>query len=455
MAKWLQVTVHLQNGHTHSCHHPRTHLVPLDELKKDPSALHNTQHKMKARQQMLEGIRPKECRYCWNIEDLPGNHISDRIIKSNDPWAQGRIQEIAQMPWNKKINPTYLEVSFSSVCNFKCSYCGPAVSSKWFAEAKKFGAYPTDNRVNGIEGLKIQNKIPIPENKNPYVDGFWEWWPSLKKDLKVLRITGGEPLLSKNTFKVLDSLVESPQPHLELIVNSNLGVPYSITSKFADQAAQLLKQGAVKKLLIYTSLDTFGPQAEYIRHGLDLALFEKNLDLLLERVPTAPITFMCTFNILSIPSFGDFLRFLIEKKKMATRQGGAVTLDLSYLEHPQFLSVRIGEPEDLEKMHQHLALMKSFPADDPERGCFNTYEFIKMERVIDFMERMSFKDVEQRNYWSDFYAFFKEHDRRRGTDFLAVFPEKKAFYQKAKKAYYEIFSEMAAAMSVTKSSQQT
>ena len=28
-AKWTQVTLQLQNGHNHSCHHPRTHKISL------------------------------------------------------------------------------------------------------------------------------------------------------------------------------------------------------------------------------------------------------------------------------------------------------------------------------------------------------------------------------------------------------------------------------------------
>ena len=47
-AKWKQVTIHLQNGHTHSCHHPKTHVVPLDEVAINPSALHNTNYKKEA-----------------------------------------------------------------------------------------------------------------------------------------------------------------------------------------------------------------------------------------------------------------------------------------------------------------------------------------------------------------------------------------------------------------------
>ena len=49
LAKWTQVTMHLQNGHTHSCHHPSTHKIPLEELQVNPSALHNTNFKKQKR----------------------------------------------------------------------------------------------------------------------------------------------------------------------------------------------------------------------------------------------------------------------------------------------------------------------------------------------------------------------------------------------------------------------
>ena len=38
LAKWTQVTMHLGNGTTHSCHHPAAHKIPLHELKNNPSA---------------------------------------------------------------------------------------------------------------------------------------------------------------------------------------------------------------------------------------------------------------------------------------------------------------------------------------------------------------------------------------------------------------------------------
>ena len=35
VAKWKQVTMHLQNGMNHSCHHPKAHVVPIEEIKKN------------------------------------------------------------------------------------------------------------------------------------------------------------------------------------------------------------------------------------------------------------------------------------------------------------------------------------------------------------------------------------------------------------------------------------
>ena len=41
-AKWHHSTIYLQLGQTHSCYHPPPHEIKLDEIKVNPSALHNT-----------------------------------------------------------------------------------------------------------------------------------------------------------------------------------------------------------------------------------------------------------------------------------------------------------------------------------------------------------------------------------------------------------------------------
>ena len=39
LAKWMQHTLYLQNGMNHSCHHPPTHKIPVEEVIANPKAL--------------------------------------------------------------------------------------------------------------------------------------------------------------------------------------------------------------------------------------------------------------------------------------------------------------------------------------------------------------------------------------------------------------------------------
>ena len=86
-AKWYNATIWLGHGGTTSCHHPPAHQIDLEEIKTNPSAIHNTRHKKKMRDMMQKGDRPKECEYCWKVEDMEkdsdGNEpVSDRVYKT-------------------------------------------------------------------------------------------------------------------------------------------------------------------------------------------------------------------------------------------------------------------------------------------------------------------------------------------------------------------------------------
>ena len=182
LAKWTQVTMHLQNGHTHSCHHPSTHKIPLEELQVNPSALHNTNFKKQKRKEMLQGVKPKECDYCWRVEEAAPEAFSDRHYKSSFSWSHPHFDNIKNSTGDENFDPTYVEVSFGNACNFKCVYCAPHISSKWMEEIKQHGPYPTSDRYNNLEWIESQGQMPIPNNQyNPYQEAFWKWWPQLYK----------------------------------------------------------------------------------------------------------------------------------------------------------------------------------------------------------------------------------------------------------------------------------
>nr|BDT30101.1 twitch domain-containing radical SAM protein [Bacteriovorax sp. HI3] len=410
------MTLDLSRGFTHSCHHPERHQIPLKELEIDAGALHNTVFKMQQRKMMLEGIRPPECEYCWKIEDAPGENISDRFIKSIDHWAFDKLDEALSTSWDKPVNPTYLEVIFSSDCNLNCMYCVSDVSSSIAREMEKFGPYPN---------LPSEHRMPKHKEimgDNPYITAFWKWFPEILPTLRVFRITGGEPLLSSNTFRVLEYLENHPNPNLELAINTNLSYSPQLLEKFMAHIKVLLAKKAIGSYTTYTSLDGHGAESAYIRRGLDFERFTKNVNMLFNSLPESRVILMCTFNLLSIGSFERMIHWVDDMKK----EGKKVVLDLSYLKDPDYLRANILDESLEAKLIASLELMKTLPS-------FESYEVKKFERVVNWA--CSTKN-DERNKWlrAHFLQFIQEFDRRFNSNFEETFPEYATFLKICKKA---------------------
>ena len=438
LAKWYQSTLHLQYGHTHSCHHPRTHQVPINELRSNPSALHNTEFKKSQRKLMLQGTRPKESQYCWNVEDLGSEHYSDRSSKSHEPWALPHLDSTAKMTGDENVNPTYLEVSFSNVCNFKCSYCSPAYSSAWMEEIQSQGAYPTSDKFNNLEWLKHENKMPIPNREhNPYVEAFWKWWPDLYKSLKVFRITGGEPLMSKDTFRVLDHIDKEPNPQLELAINSNGCVPDKLFDQYIEKMKRITLDGKIGTTRLYTSVDTFGEQAEYIRDGLNFNQWQDNICRVLEELPLTKVTIMCTTGLLSLPNLHKLLELIAPWKAQYynNERRVPITIDTAILRHPSYLSAVVADKSYAKMLDNAVKVMEDNAEthDNPYKGFFD-FEIARLKRFQEYVatgpnpaERLNIQQVRK-----DFVTFVDEYDRRRGKDFCKTFPELTEFYHAQK-----------------------
>jgi organic radical activating enzyme len=444
-AKWQQVTIHLQNGLTHSCHHPRTHKIPLTELAVNPSALHNTIFKKEQRKLMLEGKRPAECDYCWRVEDTGRNSISDRTYKSAESWSRPFINEISNKPWDDDVLPSYVEVSFGHTCNFKCSYCMPVVSSKWMEEIEKHGAYPTSTQFNNLDWVKDGDMMPIPNREhNPYVEAFWKWWPELYPALHHFRITGGEPLLNKNTFKVMDWIIEHPRPDLEFSINSNMCVPAPLLKTFTEKVKRITGEGLVKQFKVFTSAEAHGERANYIRHGLDYNKWLDNIDKMLSECPSLAFTCMSTFNALSVTSYQPFLKDMLDLriKHMWNGEVGRAPLlmDFPYLRHPNHQAAYILTGDFLEPLSDSVTWMYRHIVQPNWKKIgysgFHEWECDKLRRVYDVVEDDMQKELDEdkrcRVERADFYKFFTEHDRRRGTDFCKTFPEMEGFYKYCK-----------------------
>jgi organic radical activating enzyme len=438
LAKWTQVTLHLGTGMTHSCHHPSPHKIPLNELKRNPSALHNTRFKKTRRKEMLEGKRPEECNYCWNVEDN-SNSFSDRVFKSAEPWSLKDYDKIKDSYWRDDFNPRYVEVSFGNACNFACSYCGPQYSSKWVEEIEKHGGYPTEHNFNAIDQIKARDQMPYKQSEdNPYVEAFWKWWPSLYPDLHTFRMTGGEPLMSKDVWKVLEYIKDNPtiNPNLSLSINTNLGVPDKLVDRFIEIAKDLCENNKVRELIVFTSVEATGAQAEYSRFGLKYEKFWSNVDKILTKLPKVTVNIMATYNALSVFTYSDLIDRVFEyKKKHANGERywvSALQLDTAYLRWPTHLSVKILTPEQKQLILKaaEKALYYGIKEFTKDNYGFSNVEIQKIKRLYDYSIGTS--NFDQDKYRKDFIKFVDEYDNRRNTNFLGTFPQFKELYAEYK-----------------------
>jgi len=429
MAKWHHTTIYLQTGETHSCYHPAPHKIPLEEIAADPSALHNTKEKILQRKEMLEGKKISGCQYCWNIEALGDDYISDRKERNSSIFTEDRFNAIRQNPLSP-VNPQYIEISFGNECNFKCGYCHPKHSSSYYKEIKDFGPYGmVRNHRNDIDWFKIYE-----EENNPYVDAWWNWWPEVSKTLTILRITGGEPLLQQSTWRLLEDLESNPRPDLELNINSNLGVKPILVERLADKIKKLKDNKCIKSFQLFTSIDTWGPQAEYIRTGLDLNTWEKNLETIVTKT-YSPVSLMITVNILSIPNIRKLLEKILEwrEKFIQYRDPGQeryrnIRFDVPYLKEPLQYDINLlPKDEWLPVMQDNLKFIE-VNMIDLNKTKFGLLELEKFRRLVKYMETTQYTKEKLEEGRKDFYNWFTEYDRRRGTNLLNTFPELEQFY---------------------------
>jgi organic radical activating enzyme len=412
-AKWLNATIWLGSGSTASCHHPPAHTIPLEEVKNNYTAIHNTKHKKLMRKMMLEGDRPRECEYCWKIEDIDKDKISDRVFKTII-YKDDEIDNIANAPWDYNAELKTLEISFDRVCNLACSYCNASFSTTWARDIKKNGAY--QNLVSdGAAAFQQDGSWVEPyknDEENPYIQAFWQWWENgLSTTLDELRITGGEPLMSGNTWKLLDWFNEQNST-MRFAVNSNLIAKEEIIDKLIEKTKN------IKEFHLYTSCETIGEHAEYIRDGLNYNLWKSNLIKILEKGNCRGVHIMMTINSLCLFKITDFLDEMFELK---SKYGKNPTLSVNLLRFPSFQSP-LALPDHI-KDYCRIKLEAWFEKNK-NNPMMHEFERASIERLIDYLIVVDAPHRRTSNkvtLWRDFKSFYLQYDQRRNKN-ISIFP---------------------------------
>jgi organic radical activating enzyme len=421
-AKWYNATIWLGSGMTTSCHHPLPHKVGVEEVQVNPRALHNTPKKKSERLMMQSGERPSGCEYCWKIEDIGRDNISDRVYKTVI-YSDEDLNRAYNTDPGEDVNLRTLEISFDRTCQFACSYCNPAFSSTWVKDINNNGPYVdlvSDGRNHFTHTHDSSQLFKFGEN-NPYVNAFFQWWESdLHRTLTELRITGGEPLMSGYTWQLLDWFKQNKgRSKTRLAINSNLGTQVDINRLFSSVDSPID---------LYTSNESVGAHAEYIRDGLVWDDWINNIELICKkhRDKVRGLHVMCTINALCLESLPNFLTKLLEFKSNWGQDYPSFTLNI--LRFPSFQSPLV-LPDELRT--QYKDKIQAWLNVWNYHAMLHDHERNHVQRLIDYLDIVKTPHTDSADHATlqrDFKRFYSQYDKRRGKNFTNTFTPLKEWY---------------------------
>jgi organic radical activating enzyme len=421
-AKWYNATIWLGSGMTTSCHHPPAHPVDRDQVRANPRLLHNTDQKKADRAKMLAGERPAGCEYCWKIEDMGRDAISDRVYKSKIYPIEALHEARNTLP-HADVNLRTLEIAFDRTCQFACSYCNPAFSTTWVKDIRNNGPYTnliSDGR-NHFTHTHDASQLFAYGESNAYIDAFFAWWESdLHLTLTELRITGGEPLMSAHTWRLIDWFKNNKnKSSTRLAINSNLGTDVDID--------RLLESTAGMAIDLYTSNEAIGLQAEYIRDGLVWDDWANNVERLLSSGQFRGIHVMATINALCLTTLDQLLECIANWKIEYGRD--AISFTLNILRFPSFQSPLI-LPDNLRTQYRNQ--LADFLVRHKDYSYLHEHERNHLQRLIDYLDVVKTphsEAFEMPKLLNDFRQFYTQYDQRRGKNFEQTFPALADWYQ--------------------------
>jgi hypothetical protein len=136
-------------------------------------------------------------------------------------------------------------------------------------------------------------------------------------------------------------------------------------------------------------------------------------------------------NNLSGTGLPNLFAGILGLRKIYSKTYQRIWFDTPVLRTPTWQSLQL-LPESYAEPLEHLwawMIRQSERPEEPFQG-FKDYEIARLDRDIAWMrdgQKLDPAYLQQNK--ADFYRFFSEHDRRRGTNFLKTFPEMTAWWK--------------------------
>lgn len=361
---------------------------PIGDLKKNTMReIWNQDPLKQMRVNMLNNKPCKECTKCYEQEKSnlfsmreSSNKNFGHLVKLVDDTKPDGTQEDFKL--------RYYDIRFSNLCNFACRTCGSIFSSNWFKDEKAAGWDP-------------QHPMVMYAGKDEH--DMWEQMQEHIPHLEQIYWAGGEPLIMKEHWKVLDELVKRKMFHVRLIYNTNF-------SELKFKGRDVLEMWKLFDCVsVGASLDGNYERGEYIRKGQNWKETVENRERMLKICPNVDFYVSSTVSMMNVLHITDFHKEWVELGLLRP-----MDWNINILQHPFRYRVDV-LPQHLKeqakaKLEEHIKWLE--PLDTLSRATSG------YKGIINFMMQQ-----DGTNQLSEFFRNNNTIDGVRNEDFFTVFPE--------------------------------
>ena len=368
---------------------------PIGDLRKNNMReVWNQDAYKQMRVNMLADKECKECTKCYEREDH-GSFSMRNDANRTFGHHIGDVEKTQQDGTYPEFKLRYWDIRFSNLCNFRCRTCGPIFSSSWYNDHVKLY-----NQIPDVLGRNMNRVEYAAGNEDAMLEQMKEHIPYLEQ----VYFAGGEPLIMKEHYYLLEKLIEAGKTNIRLIYNTNFSELRYKDKHVFDYWRHF------KNVSVGASLDGMGPQAELIRKGADWHQTVENRERMIAEVPHVDFYVSSTVSAMNVLHVLDF-------HKEWTRLGliKAKDWNINICQSPDWYRVDIfptwfKEQIIYPRYEEHLAWLE--PQDELKRATTGYQSLVSLMKHSDNTAQ-----------WSQFVEECSKLDGIRNEDFWTTFPE--------------------------------
>lgn len=338
-----------------------------------PSEVWNAPTYKEIRQQMLAGERPPMCERCFKEEDAG---IDSARVNYNRKWfRENKDYQINETPVIE-----YVDLRLGNLCNLRCRMCNPYSSNQWVDEWNQV-VYKAELVPNF--SLTPEEAKRLASMDWPTKSKTWDSLIEVANTIEEIYLTGGEPTLALEQYKLFDILIEKDlAKNIKLKYNTNLT---NIPKRMIEYWSKF------KRIQINASIDAYGDLNRYIRYPTAWVSVEKNMDRFVQ-MPNVEVQLHCTVQTYNILNLHELFDWMLKYNN--------VKLYLNILNHPKILNIRI-LPQELKKLAEerlqpYLDLPKvreTINYMNAEDHSGDLVQFLDYNNTLDFLRDQNFYDL--------------------------------------------------------------